>query len=374
MPDYSIIIPARAEDEARHALAAVRESCPPGVRAELLMALGEAPSRQRNAAAARATGQYLIFLDNDCKVDASFWSRLEELRAQYDFDVAGGPVLLEETSIGFEQVAQAALANPRITGESAARYAPTGPLRTGNQFNLILANLVVKRATFEASQGFDERLYPNEENEWLDRLETAAPGARILYDPQLTVRRPQRKTPAKLHQAFLRYGAGRARQAKLSGKSDPATKLLKLGTFPALFVFFVFLYYMPVFTVLGGAVGFIFYLFSVWSAVENVQEHQRMSAALQGMMVTIYYALGFWLGHLLDWPKEKRWLEEVDVRLESLGAADATPEEPAPPVPAPNATKAAPPGESPAMRRAAGTPATPADGTSSPPPLSPPGS
>ena len=374
MPDYSIIIPAPAEDEARHALAAVRESCPPECDAELILALGQNPSRQRNAAAAQATGQYLIFLDNDCKVDASFWQRLEELRRDFDFDVAGGPILLEEPSLDFEKAAQAALANPKVTGESAARYAPVGPLRTGHQFNLILANMAVNREVFEISKGFDECLYPNEENEWLHRLETAVPGACILYDPALTVRRPQRKTPARFHHAFLRYGAGRAKQAKISGHADATTRLLKLGTFPALFVFFVFLYYMPVFTVLGGALAYVFYLFSIWSTVKNVPDHLRMKATLQGMMISFHYVLGFWMGQLFGWPKEERWMGEVDLRKESLGGTQAAtpPAAPAAAEPASSATKAPPPPETPATPPAAGTPATPSGGTSSPPPLSPP--
>jgi hypothetical protein len=69
---------------------------------------------------------------------------------------------------------------------------------------------MVRRDAFLASGGFREDLYPNEENEWLNRM--ADQGWRFRYHPGAWVRRPRRPdVPAFAKQAF-RYGRGRLRQ------------------------------------------------------------------------------------------------------------------------------------------------------------------
>src|SRR6185369_7139134 len=91
------------------------------------------------------------------------------------------------------------------------RYRRHGGLRDTDDRELILCNLAFRKDVFIANGGLDERLYPNEENELIDRL--VASGARLLHDPDLFVVRSQRPTLKAFIRQMVTYGRGRAEQS-----------------------------------------------------------------------------------------------------------------------------------------------------------------
>jgi hypothetical protein len=108
------------------------------------------------------------------------------------------------------------------------RYRAAGEARLTDDSELILCNLSFRRELFLSFGGLDERLYPNEENELLDRMLSA--GARLVHDPELAVTRSQRPGWRLLWRQFLNYGRGRAEQSLISRRLKPASLV------PALFV------------------------------------------------------------------------------------------------------------------------------------------
>jgi hypothetical protein len=61
--------------------------------------------------------------------------------------------------------------------------------------------------------GFDEALYPNEENALMDDLQKQ--GGKLLYDPEFVVYRRPRSTLGAFFRMLLTYGRGRAEQFRL---------------------------------------------------------------------------------------------------------------------------------------------------------------
>src|SRR5207253_2190879 len=127
--------------------------------------------------------------DSDCQVDAAYFARIENHIQSLNFDICGGPVLLPPHAPLPQAAFQSALANPFVVGITAARYSRRGQLRKSDEKELILCNLAARAEFFRNAGSFNEALYPNEENEWLDRVRGTA---RIYYDPDLIVRRAQR--------------------------------------------------------------------------------------------------------------------------------------------------------------------------------------
>jgi glycosyltransferase involved in cell wall biosynthesis len=189
---------------------------------EILIATGSNPSRQRNLAASKARGDWLVFLDSDCRLEKVYFERLSH-HVKRELEIVGGPVLLVPTATGLERTFQSLLAHPLLTGRSSSRYGPRGILRKCDDAELILCNLAVKRALFLQFSGFDERLYPNEENEWLMRLRRE--GLECWYDPKLIVRRPQSSSWRAFAAMLIRYGRGRTRQFVVSGTWDYVRQL-----------------------------------------------------------------------------------------------------------------------------------------------------
>src|SRR5207249_11576062 len=95
-------------------------------------------------------------------------------------------------------------------GPSRARYDSVGQARASSEKELILCNLLARRDALQELSGFDESLYPNEENALMDELQKR--GGKLLYDPELIVHRRPRATLKAFAKMLLTYGRGRAEQ------------------------------------------------------------------------------------------------------------------------------------------------------------------
>jgi GT2 family glycosyltransferase len=214
-PRYTVIIPMARFRAEEPVLAGLRATPPPMGGLQIIVAEGAHPARQRNLAVSRAQGGIVVFLDNDCTLGAGFWEQLERAFARPEVEIVGGPALLRPGASAWEEIFHALLTHPLIVGSVAARYAAWGKFRAATQTDLILCNLAVRRTLFARIGPLSSDLYPNEENEWLDRAHAAGVGA--YYDPALQVFRPQRSAPGAMFATLLRYGIGRTRQFRVSG-------------------------------------------------------------------------------------------------------------------------------------------------------------
>jgi succinoglycan biosynthesis protein ExoA len=251
---------------------------------EILLAVGSNPSRQRNLAVAQARGEILVFLDSDCRVDEAHFTRIAaHLAAGRDF--VGGPVLLEAPAEPNEILFQSFFAHPAVTGPSSARYRVHGELRPCDDAGLILCNLAVRREIFRVSGGFDERLYPNEENEWMARLQ--AGGQVLWHDPALTVRRPQRKSWGEFSRTLIGYGRGRTRQSRVSRQGNLPRQIPAMG----LVLFLLALLVRPWLTLKIGLLGWLSY-----AAVLRMAPRSYPPLSILGMLLAptlpLFYAVG----------------------------------------------------------------------------------
>ncbi len=211
-PRITVIIAARAGQTPRRALDGLFGCRLSRKHFEVLLASGCRPSRQRNLAAKEAKGEILYFLDDDSVVCRSALERLLQIFAKRDAAAAGGPNLCPEDAPPLQQMFAALMGSWLVFGPSCARYRQVGRGRATTEKELILCNLAVHRSEFERVGGFDESLYPNEENAFLDRLARA--GRALWYDPDLVVYRYPRDTVAAFLVMFFRYGRGRGEQVR----------------------------------------------------------------------------------------------------------------------------------------------------------------
>lgn len=217
-PEISIIVPVKPGGEVRALSGLARASYPPKLF-EVLIAYGCQPSVQRNLAAREAKGEILFFLDDDSQVTPGF---LEKAARHFDepkVAAVGGPSLTPATDSALQRAIGIAFASAVGGGGVRNRYRKTGKARFTSDSELILCNLAFRREIFLAHEGLDPRLYPNEENELMDRLQHE--GYRLVHDPELAVTRSQRRTYRAYLRQMLGYGRGRGEQTRLSGKAKP---------------------------------------------------------------------------------------------------------------------------------------------------------
>jgi succinoglycan biosynthesis protein ExoA len=198
---------------------------------EVLLAEGCAPSQQRNLASRAASGDILYFVDDDSILNPeNLWICCEAMK-DTDVAVVGGPSLTPDSDTWIQHLFAAALSSSLGAGAVRNRYRVTGSVRETTERELILCNLAIRRSVFIEMGGFNEGLYPNEENELLDRIKSA--GFKLIHAPNMSILRSQRTTiKAFIRQMFV-YGRGRAQQSLISG-SFPLVSFI-----PMFFVLYV---------------------------------------------------------------------------------------------------------------------------------------
>ena len=227
----SIIIPVKPDGYVK-ALETVRELDYPADKLEVLIAEGTQPSKQRNEAAKRASGEILYFLDDD---SLPVNLNLKLLIGHYkDEAVAGvgGPSVTPETDSFTQRCFGALLCSLFGGGGIRNRYRRTGRARETSERELILCNLSFRADIYKEMGGLNEDLYPNEENELMSRIQSA--GMKLIHDPDMYVLRSQRRGLRAFARQMLNYGRGRMEQSIISPASASVIHFM-----PALFVVYL---------------------------------------------------------------------------------------------------------------------------------------
>lgn len=213
LPVVTIIIPARPGQEEIAALGAVRALDYPAANMEIIVARGRQPAVQRNTALRTAKGTLIYFLDDDSRPRTDSLKRGIAHFADPRVKIVGGPNLCPPEAPWLEQVFAAVLSSWLAFGPSRARYESVGSVRETSEKELILCNMMARRDALLELGGFDESLYPNEENALMDEIQKA--GGKMIYDPDFIVLRRPRASLRSFCKMLMTYGRGRAEQFRL---------------------------------------------------------------------------------------------------------------------------------------------------------------
>lgn len=232
MTTFSIIIPVKRGGHVA-AIDSIRRISADLSSYEIIVAEGSAPSKQRNLAAFAASGDILYFLDDDSLLNPDNLHICSEIMNDTNVAVVGGPSLTPASDSWLQQLFGCALRSVLGSGAVKNRYRASGSIRKTTEKELILCNLAIRRSVFADLGGFDERLYPNEENELLDRIRSS--GHSLVHDPAMSVYRSQRSSLKAFIRQMFSYGRGRAQQSLISGSYSFVSFV------PLFFVFYILL-------------------------------------------------------------------------------------------------------------------------------------
>jgi glycosyltransferase involved in cell wall biosynthesis len=313
LPLVSIIIPAPPQQREIKALVSSQHFNYPADKIEIIVARGRQPSVQRNHALKTASGEFVYFLDDDSEAMPDNLRRaVDHFRADPKIAMVGGPNLCPPGAPEIEQLFALTMASWLAFGPSRARYTPVGKLRQTSEKELILCNLLGRREPLLQFGGFNELLYPNEENALMDQL--IAAGNLLVYDPELIIYRRPRTNLRAFCRMLLNYGRGRAEQLR----AHPGPGSL-LNLVPPLFcLYLVALPFLPRF--LWGLLLVYFLFVTAQAALLLKKRPLRWMLPLSSLifLTHLLYGLGFWKGLFTRFRKPA---EAGNITLEKHSAA-----------------------------------------------------
>lgn len=212
---FSIIIPVWPQDKRPLGLDYIDRIDFPRDRFEVICARGFSPCKQRNEAARIARGDVLVFFDDDSCPKPNFLLILAKHFEDEGVIGVGGPNPGLQTDEYIPNLIEAVFHSRIAVLSKTKRYKPTGKLRVAADSDLIFCNFAIRRQLYLDLNGLDERLCPNEENEFFERLYSNYPKAKLLYDPELIAYEPRPRTVKAFLRKMCGYGRGRAKQFKI---------------------------------------------------------------------------------------------------------------------------------------------------------------
>ena len=289
LPTITVVIAARPGQADVLAVTASRRLDYPPDRLEVIIARGAQPAVQRNKAVREARGEWIYFLDDDSVPRPDNLHRMLRHASNPKVKMVGGPNLCPPGAPVLEQLFARVMSAWLAFGPSRARYTPVGAARESGEKELILCNLIARRATLLELGGFDETLYPNEENALMDALKNQ--GDIMIYDPDFYVHRRPRPTLKAFTKMLMTYGRGRAEQFRL----HPT-----LGSAPN-FVPPLFCVYLAVAAVFRGwtlwpLAAYIPVVLIQALALSQTSLLLRLGTAPLIVLTHLLYGIGFWRG------------------------------------------------------------------------------
>jgi succinoglycan biosynthesis protein ExoA len=317
LPSITILIPARPEQSEVKAVSASRLLDYPADKLEIIIARGKHPSVQRNTGLRQASGELIYFLDDDSIPQVKSLHRAVVHFSNPQVKMLGGPNICPPDAPALEKTFAVVLGSLLAFGPSRARYTPVGQRRATNEKELILCNLMARREDVLKLGGFNEALYPNEENALMDQLQ--ADGGLLLYDPEFFVFRRPRPTLSAFIRMLRTYGRGRAEQFKVHPTPGSA-----LNFVPPLFLIYLILL-VPALVIWPQADKFLLIPLALYCFALLVQGAALMPKAGIGrtlgaipliILTHLLYGYGFWKG--LFTPLQHSVKTSTEVKLEVI--------------------------------------------------------
>ena len=298
LPHVSFIIPCRPNIEPSIALNSIKVVDYPHDRIEVIIEKGRNPPAQRNRGIKKAKGEIIAFVDDDCDIKSNWLLRATGYFKDDAVGIVGGPNLTPENDSLFAHCVGYALSSYFGTAKMSYRYRynPRGKARICSEESIILCNMLCKKEVFDNGIYFNEALFPNEENEFILRVNKL--GYKAIYAPDVQVYHPRKKDFAGFAKQLMNYGYGRGRQIRIQPDSFKPTHILpSLFTFALLALPISFILNLPVLNQLLISCFFVYLCIAVSiGAITAVKKKDpRIAFILPFIFIVLHisYGLGF---------------------------------------------------------------------------------
>lgn len=183
---------------------------------EVIIEEGLNPSLNRNRGIRKAKADIIAILDDDAYAHQDLLKNAYGFFLKYrDVDIVGGPQLSPKNEKFFARVSGYAITSFFGAYKMSARYNKSKLNLNADEKMLTSANMFIRKKVFNSIDGFDSRLYPGEDPEFLIRAKRS--GVKIAYNPNLIIYHKRRPTLKSFIVQFYKYGKVRPITSKIIG-------------------------------------------------------------------------------------------------------------------------------------------------------------
>ena len=237
------------------------------------------PGAKRDFGANLATGEILVFLDDDSYPAPNLLELAEKNFSDPEIVALGGPAITPP-SAGFSEHVSGAVFLSKFSGGAPERYVSVGKKRYIDDWPSV--NLMVRKSVFINIGGFDTEFWPGEDTKLCLKLVKSGSG-KIMYDPELIVWHHRRKNLLAHLEQVGAYGKHRG----FFAKKYPETSL-RIGYFmPSFFLFWmvctVFLVAIDSGLLLFFEVGLCVYGLAMLKAYFDIRKFESQKIAIATM-------------------------------------------------------------------------------------------
>lgn len=208
------------------------------------------PAEKRSLAMRDATGEILIFIDDDAYPEKNFLDILDLDFKDSNIVAVGGPAITPKEDTFWQKVSGAVFLSP-LSGGFPERYAPVGKKKFVSDWPSV--NLSVRKNAFKDVGGFDSDYWPGEDTKLCLDL-VAASNGKILYDPKLIAYHHRREGLLKHLNQVGGYGLHRG----FFAKKFPETSFKLKYFIPSIFSSFIL--FGPLLSFYSSSIRSIFFM------------------------------------------------------------------------------------------------------------------
>jgi len=208
---FTLVIPV-APERGAEIIESIKKLDYPKSEFHVVVVRGLNPSENRNKGADKGTGEYVVFLDDDAKIEPDYLLRIEDFINRHpEIEIVGGPQLTPKDDKGFAKISGYALSSLFGAYKLASRYSCMEESCDVDETCITSANLICKKEVMEKIR-FDSSLFPGEDPKFISDAKKI--GYKVGYDPKIRIFHRRRADSRSMLKQFFNYG--KVRPAKES--------------------------------------------------------------------------------------------------------------------------------------------------------------